>query len=57
MLDYHVVLLSDACASYSRQAHEMTIENIAGFFGEVTDVGSVVSLWTRELGVPMRTIL
>ncbi|SDG01193.1 ureidoacrylate peracid hydrolase [Fontibacillus panacisegetis] len=57
MLDYHVVLLSDACASYSRQAHEMTIENIAGYFGEVTDAISIVSLWERELGIPMGNIL
>ncbi|MNO21558.1 Peroxyureidoacrylate/ureidoacrylate amidohydrolase RutB [compost metagenome] len=57
MLDYHVVLLHDACASYSRQAHEMTIENIAGYFGEVTDAGNVVSLWGRELKIPIPNII
>ncbi|MGG6311022.1 cysteine hydrolase family protein [Paenibacillus macerans] len=52
MLDYHIVLLSDACASYSRQAHEMTVENIAGYFGEVTEARHVVSLWDRAWKEP-----
>jgi len=47
MLDYHIVLLRDACASYSTQAHEMTIKNIEGYFGEVTDTREVISLWER----------
>ncbi|GJM83041.1 MAG: isochorismatase family cysteine hydrolase [Paenibacillus sp.] len=47
MLDYHIVLLRDACASYSNQAHEMTMKNIEGYFGEVTDTRQVISLWER----------
>ncbi|KFN11201.1 MULTISPECIES: cysteine hydrolase family protein [Paenibacillus] len=52
MLDYHIVLLSDACASYSKEAHEMTMENIRGYFGDVTESGSVIALWERERKAP-----
>lgn len=52
MLDYHIVLLSDACASYSKKAHEMTMENIRGYFGDVAESGSVIALWERERKAP-----
>lgn len=45
MLDYHIVLAADACASYSQKAHEMTLENIEGYFGKVTDVVELIDIW------------
>ncbi|MGE7827367.1 cysteine hydrolase family protein [Paenibacillus sp. NPDC093718] len=45
MLDYHIVLAADACASYSQTAHEMTLENIEGYFGKVTDVAQLLDIW------------
>ncbi|ANS76591.1 isochorismatase [Paenibacillus yonginensis] len=45
MLDYHIVMLKDACASYSREAHDMTMTNISGYFGTVTDTSEVIQLW------------
>jgi ureidoacrylate peracid hydrolase len=46
MLDYHVVLAEDACASWDRAAHEMTKHNTRRFFGKVTDSGTIVRLWS-----------
>ena len=45
MLDYHVVLAEDACASWDRAAHEMTMQNTRRFFGKVTDTGTIARLW------------
>lgn len=47
MLDYRIVLLEDACASYSRQAHEMTLENIDIYFGAVATTKEICRLWDR----------
>lgn len=48
MLDYHIVLVKDACASYSAAAHEMTLENIEGYFGKVCRTEDIVSVWSAE---------
>lgn len=45
MLDYHIVLAEDACASYSRAAHEMTVENMKGYFGVVSSAAEVEKNW------------
>jgi ureidoacrylate peracid hydrolase len=45
MLDYNIALVKDACASTSRTAHEMTLENIAGYFGSVVSVKQLVEDW------------
>jgi len=45
MLDYHVVLAEDACASWDRAAHEMTMQNTRRFFGKVTDSGTIARFW------------
>ena len=45
MLDYHVVLAEDACASWDRAAHEMTMQNTRRFFGKVTDSCTISRLW------------
>lgn len=45
MRDYHIVLAEDACASYSRAAHEMTVENMKGYFGAVSSAAEVEENW------------
>ncbi|MBY0012277.1 cysteine hydrolase family protein [Paenibacillus typhae] len=45
MRDYHIVLAEDACASYSRAAHEMTVENMKGYFGVVSSAAEVEENW------------
>lgn len=50
MMDYQVVLIQDACASYSNQAHEMTLENISGYFGTVAKTGDIIHTW-EQVGV------
>ena len=45
MLDYHIVLAADACASYSQTAHDMTLENIEGYFGKVSEVAQLIDIW------------
>lgn len=47
MLDYHIVLVEDACASYSRDAHEMTLVNIQGYFGTVASSGELMDMWMQ----------
>ncbi|MDF2936355.1 MAG: isochorismatase hydrolase [Paenibacillaceae bacterium] len=48
MLDYHIVLVEDACASYSREAHEMTLANIQGYFGTVAASGELMDIWAHS---------
>ena len=48
MLDYHVILPEDACASWDREAHEMAMKNTRSFFGKVTDAATVTGLWSRR---------
>ena len=45
MLDYHIVMAGDACASFSAQAHEMALENISIYFGAVMDVDLICGIW------------
>lgn len=45
MLDYRVLLLEDACASYNSAAHEMTLRNIADYFGSVVATDEVLRVW------------
>jgi ureidoacrylate peracid hydrolase len=45
MLDYHIAFVKDACASTSRTAHEMTLENIDAYFGSVVSVNQLIEVW------------
>lgn len=45
MLDYQIVMVQDACASYSRAAHEMTLENMKGYFGVVASAADIEESW------------
>jgi len=47
MLDYNIIFMKDACASYSKQAHEMTLENIDQYFGTVLGVDDLLQAWER----------
>lgn len=49
MLDYHIVLVADACASYSQAAHDMTLENIEGYFGKVSEVAQIIDIWMDQM--------
>ncbi|MGH8916608.1 MAG: cysteine hydrolase family protein, partial [Acidimicrobiia bacterium] len=46
--DYHVNLVEDCCASYSRQAHEATIRSVRNLFGLVVRSDDVVEQWEQE---------
>jgi ureidoacrylate peracid hydrolase len=45
MLDYNIAFVKDACASTSRTAHEMTLENIDRYFGSVVSVNQLIEVW------------
>jgi ureidoacrylate peracid hydrolase len=49
MLDYHVVFLSDASATYQAEAHEATLANIRRAFGIVASTEDVANAW-RSFG-------
>ncbi|WP_098742670.1 cysteine hydrolase [Paenibacillus sp. EZ-K15] len=49
MLDYHIVLVADACASYSQAAHDMTLQNIEGYFGKVSEVAQIIDIWMDQM--------
>ncbi len=42
MLDYQVVLAADACASFSADAHNMSVENIDRYFGRSADAAQII---------------
>jgi ureidoacrylate peracid hydrolase len=45
MLDYNIAFVKDACAATSRTAHDMTLENIDGYFGSVVSVKQLIEVW------------
>ncbi|WJH32663.1 cysteine hydrolase [Paenibacillus sp. CC-CFT747] len=45
MLDYNIAFVADACAAFSRDAHNMTLENIDGFFGSVVTTEELIETW------------
>ena len=45
LLDYHVVMAEDACATWFRPAHEATMDNIRHFFGKVASSDTIIDLW------------
>jgi ureidoacrylate peracid hydrolase len=46
--DYYVVFVSDGTATYSTEDHNATLRNIDRFFGQVTTIADIVSLWTAD---------
>jgi ureidoacrylate peracid hydrolase len=57
MLDYHIVMVGDACASYSPAAHEMTLENMKGYFGVVASAAEVEDNWNIWHQAALQNIL
>lgn len=47
MLDYHVVLVKDCCATYSKVLQEATELNIQNHFGVTTPSDRIVSVWAE----------
>jgi ureidoacrylate peracid hydrolase len=43
--DIYVVLVRDACAGTSRDAHDAAIENLGRFFCQVVDAAEVIDVW------------
>ncbi|MBO2944039.1 cysteine hydrolase [Paenibacillus sp. F411] len=48
MRDYNIVLVHDACASYSQKAHDMTVENIEGYFGKAATTPELIRCWEQS---------
>lgn len=46
MMDYHVMLLEDCCATYSQVLHDTTLENIWRSFGIVADSAELMAAWS-----------
>jgi ureidoacrylate peracid hydrolase len=46
MLDYHVILAEDACATWYPDLHEATKKNIRLWFGKVSDSQGITAIWT-----------
>lgn len=46
--DYYVVFVSDGTATYSTEDHNATLRNIDRFFGQVTNIADIVSLWSAD---------
>jgi len=49
ILDYHVILAPDACATWYPDLQEATCKNIRLWFGKVADSSEITSLWTPNL--------
>ena len=43
--DYYVAVVKDGTAAYSQADHDMTLFNIDRFFGEVTSIDELQSIW------------
>ena len=45
MLDYHVIMAEDACATWDAECHESTKKNISLWFGKVVTVDEITDIW------------
>jgi ureidoacrylate peracid hydrolase len=43
--DYYTVVVGDCCAAYSQAEHETALKIIDRFFGEITQLDTIRSLW------------
>lgn len=43
--DYYVVFSSDCTATFSQAAHDMTLQNIDAFFGQVASAAEITACW------------
>ena len=45
--DYYVVLVADATAAYTQEEHDKSLKDIDRFFGEVTTIADLKSIWAK----------
>lgn len=45
MMDYHILVAADSCASFNAEAHTMALKNIALYFGRVLDTDTICRQW------------
>ena len=50
MRDYYIVLADDGCAAYVAEDHAHTLRNIRRFFGVVSTIDELCSLWAGTPG-------
>jgi nicotinamidase-related amidase len=48
MRDYYIVLVEDGTASYSQDQHEAALTDINRYFGEVTNIAAITSIWREK---------
>jgi ureidoacrylate peracid hydrolase len=46
--DYYVILVADGTAAYTREEHDKTLKDIDRFFGEITTIAELKSLWAKR---------
>jgi nicotinamidase-related amidase len=45
MRDYNIVFVADCTATSTQEAHDATLANIRGFFGQVANYKDVLADW------------
>lgn len=48
MLDYRIVLASDACAAFSQAEHDMTLKTVDTYFGMTADTQAIIAFWQQQ---------
>jgi ureidoacrylate peracid hydrolase len=48
MRDYYIVLVEDGTASYTLDQHEAALNDIHRYFGEVTNIAAITSIWREQ---------
>ncbi|GLX70569.1 cysteine hydrolase family protein [Paenibacillus glycanilyticus] len=48
MMDYHIVLMKDACAAFTQEEHDMTVQTVDTYFGMASDTKAVISFWQQQ---------
>jgi ureidoacrylate peracid hydrolase len=46
--DYYVVLVADGTAAYTPEEHDKTLKDVDRFFGEITTIAGLKSLWAKS---------
>jgi ureidoacrylate peracid hydrolase len=46
--DYYVLLVADGTAAYTQEEHDKTLKDIDRFFGELTTIAQLKSLWAKR---------
>jgi ureidoacrylate peracid hydrolase len=53
MRDYYIVLVEDGTASYTQDQHEAALNDINRYFGEVTNIAAITSIWREQRAKPV----